>query len=829
MPPNYPHKWGLHARKIHIYFARGKPKHPQKMKRTSLLLTALLAAATVYGYKEVLPTDTTAAITFDDVVVTAPSPKGNTDLRQTPAAASRITQQGMQQYRINSIKGISQITPNIFIPDYGSRMTSAVYIRGIGARINTPAVGLYVDNIPYIDKSAFDFSFYDIESIDILRGPQGTLYGRNTMGGLINVHTRSPFTYQGTDILLGAATYHNYNASFTHYHRISRKFAFSAGGFYEYRGGFFKNNAPSVDKNADRLSSGGGRIRAIALPQDNLKLDFTLSYEHNNQGGYAYGLYHPATGAIDPVAYNDESTYRRSLVNGGMNIEYQPGPFVASFITGYQYLDDRMFLDQDFTEKDIFNLMQKQRMHTVSEEIVFKSKPGARWQWATGIFGFYQSLDTEAPVTFKREGINEMIEGNINGVFQAIPFPSMSLQVANDRLRIPGYFNTPAWNAAVYHQSTVNDFLVDGLSVTAGLRLDYERTSMTYNSYNDPMDFDFHIAFAPGNPAMTLKELSAQSVLKGKESHGYLQFLPKFAVQYSFDKRNTLYASVSRGYRSGGYNIQMFSDLIQGELKNAMVDALKDRMAQDFHIPEGQIDQMLGNIPGYGEHPDISESTIYRPEYSWSYEIGAHLSLPGNKLDASLAAFYMDTRDQQVARFSENGFGRMTVNAGRSRSIGAEAEVRAQATPDLLLQTAYGLTHATFRSYASNRKDDTGAVVTTDYSGQFVPFVPRHTLTLSGSYTFRFRPQAAFRHLLLNLCYNGAGKIYWTEQNDMAQDFYGTLNARVSAQAKKVQIDLWGSNLLGQQYAAFYFESLGNRFIQKGKPRQFGIDLRFRF
>ena len=63
-------------------------------------------------------------------------------------------------------------------------------------------MGLYVDNVPYIDKSAFDFNYADIERIDVLRGPQGTLYGRNTMGGLIKVHTKSPFSYQGTDLRL---------------------------------------------------------------------------------------------------------------------------------------------------------------------------------------------------------------------------------------------------------------------------------------------------------------------------------------------------------------------------------------------------------------------------------------------------------------------------------------------------------------------------------------------------------------------------------------------------------------------------------------------------
>jgi outer membrane receptor protein involved in Fe transport len=122
---------------------------------------------------------------------------------------------------------------------------------------NVLAVGLYVDNIPYIDKSAFDFNFYDIERIDILRGPQGTLYGRNTMGGLIKVHTRSPFSYQGTDVKLSYGTKSNYrSASLTHYHRWSDCFAFSAGGYYEGSDGFFRNSLNG--KKVDNMEAGGG-------------------------------------------------------------------------------------------------------------------------------------------------------------------------------------------------------------------------------------------------------------------------------------------------------------------------------------------------------------------------------------------------------------------------------------------------------------------------------------------------------------------------------------------------------------------------------------------
>lgn len=210
------------------------------MKKHILALWALLAigaAETVWG--EELPTDTTKVIDIEEVVVIA-TPKENNRLRQQALSSTSLSQADIRRNAVRSVKGLSSLVPNLFIPDYGSKLTTSVYVRGIGSRINTPAVGLYVDNIPFIDKSAFDFNYSDIERIDVMRGPQGTLYGRNTMGGLIRVFTKSPFTYQGTDLTIGAATYNNYKASVSHYHRISQQFAFSANFFYEHKGGFFK-------------------------------------------------------------------------------------------------------------------------------------------------------------------------------------------------------------------------------------------------------------------------------------------------------------------------------------------------------------------------------------------------------------------------------------------------------------------------------------------------------------------------------------------------------------------------------------------------------------
>ncbi len=150
-------------------------------KKNILIVLTLLTTGTAWG--EDFPKDSLKVVDIEEIVVIA-APKENRKLRELPMASTLLSQKDMQANQIKSVKNLSAIVPNLFIPDYGSKLTTSIYIRGIGSRINTPSVGLYVDNIPYIDKSAFDFNYCDIERIDILRGPQGTLYGRNTMGGL---------------------------------------------------------------------------------------------------------------------------------------------------------------------------------------------------------------------------------------------------------------------------------------------------------------------------------------------------------------------------------------------------------------------------------------------------------------------------------------------------------------------------------------------------------------------------------------------------------------------------------------------------------------------
>ncbi|KAA6349854.1 Pesticin receptor [termite gut metagenome] len=753
------------------------------MKKYAFIFTLIFPAVQTMADKlpiDSLQQDTVRTISMEEVVVFG-DPKGNENLREQPLSVTLLSQENMRADGVSSMKDLTALVPNIFIPDYGSKLTSAIYIRGVGSRMNTPAVGLYVDNIPYIDKSAYDFNYADIERIDVLRGQQGTLYGRNTMGGLIRAYTKSPFNYRGTDVRVSAAMYNNYNASFTHYQHVSNELAFSAGGFYEHAGGFFDN--AFLNKKIDRIDTGGGRIRTIYIPFVDLKFDLNLNYEYIDQGGYPYGLSgkNPKTSVIP--AYNDESGYCRGLMNGGLNTEYSGTNFIFNSITGFQHLTDRMVMDEDFSPGNGYLGIQQQNQNTLTEDIVFKSRKNLRWEWITGVFGFYQQLKTTSSVTFKEDGITEM-QKLIDYTYEDT---SLSRKIIDDTMLISGLYDTPVWGAAFYHQSTFNDILFKNLSFVLGLRLGYEQTKLTYNNQ------------APLRTQSFLNEIPITDIqpknygTNGEKKNSFSSLLPKFALRYSFNKKNNIYISAGRGNRSGGYNIQMFPDLIQDVIINRPDQFLPNELIPQIH---------------------------YKPEYSWNYESGAHFTLWQDRLLADIALFSTRVENQQIVRFVKSGLGRAMVNTGQSRSNGVEAAFRTNLTDVFSIHATYGYTQATLTNYKINMLE---------YSGNRVPFVPEQTFSFSGQYVIKFNANSFLDALRFHANYTGIGKIYWTERNDAVQEPYGTLNGRICALKGKTQIDLWIRNALNEKYATFYFESFGNGYAQAGKPMQVGIDVRISF
>lgn len=809
-----------------------------------MLLLSLLAAIAP------IEVDTLRNFDIEEAIVVA-SPKETKRLRQQPISVSLFDQKALIKRNVVSMKELSAYAPNFYMPAYGSRLTSACYVRGIGSRINTPAVGLYVDNVPYADKSAYDFSFQGVERVDIMRGPQGTLYGRNTMGGLVRIFTANPLTHQGTDVSLGlgsalrSAPSMSRRASFTTYLHSSftDRMAWSIGGYYEGRDGYFTNQATGHKQDASEAA--GGKVRMVWQPTDVVKMDWTTSYEYSNEKACPYyrlgatadfqeGFHTASSSVLGELSQNRPSTYRRHLLNTGLNVEHRMKRVTLSSITAYQHLTDRLFMDQDFTAADIFSLCQRQELNTFSEEIALKNAPtrSRRWTWTTGLFAMYQHVNTSCPVTFYADGVDFLNRQISSGMPSQ---PNISVAFTGQQIPFSSNLNTPSFNAAFFHQSTIRLFA--DLSLTLGLRLDADRQHLDMTSDAGEGGVPYHFGMSMGPTMSFQSDLAADPSLCGAFTHTNWQVLPKAALNYQLPRGlGNVYFSVAKGYRSGGFNIQSYSDLAQLQLRRQMMLGVRDFSIESINslpflpaaVKEKAIAGMTASLDRLTPTQADLSTLYYKPEYTWSYEFGIHHNLAEKALQLDLSAFYMKTRNQQIARFSESGMGRVMVNAGRSKSLGVEVGLRSQLFADRLnLAANYGFTAAEFTRYNMGRSSSSAADV--DYTGNRVPFVPRHTF--SASIDFR-QPLIlpSLKAVSWGADVKGAGNVMWDEANAFSQPFYATLALRMGFELKhQVSLDLWAQNLTDTRYATFAFDSMNSRFAQYAAPRTVGFDLKWHF
>ena len=790
--------------------------------------------------------DTSRVVDLDEVVVVS-QPKEQVRLRLQPLSSNVFGSEQLQQLNVHDLSQLSQYVPSFVMPSYGSRLTSSLYVRGIGSRINNPAVGVYYDNIPLMSKAAFNNHFYMLDRVDILRGPQGTLYGQNTEGGLVRVYSKNPMNYQGTDICLGIGTGLYSNVEVAHHHRPSEKLAFTVAGFYSGLKGFINNQ--NFDQKNDLTNEAGGKLRLIFAPTEKLKFDWTADYQYVNQNGFGYGesanvfdswvmeVIYPLSDVQDP-ATTIMNGYKRNMLNTGLNISYEMPSLLFTSTTSYQYLNDEMLMDQDYMTPDYLRLEQYQKMNAVTQEFVLRSHNDSRWQHATGLFGSYQWLRTVAPVYFG-DAITGPISSAITNAMTNAMLPAMiqrmlpsfleqglpeaAAQAAAEKaaraavdkmgitmsaeMAVPETFRTPQLNLSAFHESNI--LLTDRLKLTLGLRLNYDRVKIDYDA----------LAYMnmTGGTANAVATYHLTSHVVDNRTKSYTQLLPKIALTYSLGENlGNIYALVSKGYRAGGYNIQMFSDVLQTELNAHQQDAMRG----DYDVAHSTQD-----------YDNIEESIAYKPEESWNYEVGTHLNLFDSQVHFDLALYYMQIRNQQLSQMSPlYNYGRIMTNAGKSHSCGLEATLRGRAIDNQLdWGGTYAFTNAKFDEYTystepSGFHDGLHSYVES-YDDNYVPFVPQHTLSAMADYHIgKFTIGA-------NL--SAQGKIWWDEANTYAQKFYALLGAHADYDFGPVVVTLWGRNLTDTKYNTFAVASSaagGQRyFAQRANPLQVGLDVNIHF
>ncbi|MBR5087010.1 MAG: TonB-dependent receptor [Muribaculaceae bacterium] len=738
------------------------------MKKLLFILTLTLSTLPMWATDNEAAVDT---VTLDDVSVTAIKQGVTTDLT---TASTVLDRQQVERNGIVTVRGVSDMVPNFFLPDYGSRMTSTIYVRGLGARIDQPSMGLNIDNVPVMCKENYDFDIADISRVEMLRGPQSTLYGRNTMGGLMNVYTLSPMQWQGTRIITEMASHLSLKVGASHYARINDKLGIAGGIYYTSTQGQYKNGYNG--KRCDWERQGTGRLKLVWQPSLTLTLSNTLSASISRQGGYPYEWLE--TGQI---AYNDTCFYRRTSIMDGLTITKRFDRWSLSSITSYQYIDDNMTLDQDFTPLPYFTLTQARREHALTQDVVARGDDSRAYKWLVGAFGFYRRYRMDAPVTFKDTGIASLIEDHINNVNPYYPV------VWNERSFILGsQFTNPTWGLALYHQSSID---WKRFTFTAGLRLDYEHTSLNYNS-------ETHTGYKVMEAATGTVYHSENIDINdgGSLSKHFTELLPKFSITYHLptNGESSLYASVSKGYKAGGFNTQMFSDVLQ---------------------------QRLMGILGIGAAYDINDIVGYKPEKAWNYELGGHFESANHRIKGDIALFYIDCRDRQMTIFPDGTTtGRIMTNAGKTRSLGAEASLSVNFTDNLGMNLSYGYCDARFVRYNDGKAD---------YKDKHVPYCPQHTLFAQAFYTYNIKGGGDWaQSVTLDASLKGTGEIYWNEANTQRQPFYALLGSSITLTGKHYSLQLWGQNLTDTRYSTFYFVSISHEFLQRGRSRMLGATLR---
>ena len=482
-------------------------------------------------------------------------------------------------------------------------------------------------------------------------------------------------------------------------------------------------------------------------------------------------------------------------------------------------------MDSDYLPADYMSILQEQLQNSLTQEFTLKSNRavGGFWNWTAGGFFSYQWLKTNGPVFFNEDMTQpignaiqkQMYNAMVNAMAQKMIAQGMPEKAAKDaaakaiekaggvsmnvNMGAPGLYHTPQWNLGFFHESNFN--ITDRLTATLGLRYDLMHTAIHY----DASAYMQMTANVMGMLATNVLDSS----LDHEVSDDYSQLLPKFGLNLKIDELGSnVYATVSKGYRAGGYNIQMFSDVLQTELNANRNQAMRG----DYHIPHTEED-----------YQRIDKTIAYKPETSWNYEAGAHLNLFDHMLHFDLSAFYMKVTNQQLSVMAGNyGFGRMMVNAGKSHSCGIEAALRGQLFDGKFdWAMSYGYTRSKFDKYVDGEGEDA-----VDYKGKYVPYVPQHTMAAMADYRLT-------DWLTLGANVNAQGKTYWDNANTYSQKLYAVLGAHIDLNFKAFNVSFWGRNLTDTNYNTFAVDNsaTGTKeyFAQRGNPFQCGVDVRFHF
>ncbi len=455
---------------------------------------------------------------LDDVIVTAQ--KQEEDVQKVPLTVSALSSQQVQQYRLWNSRDITAIVPNLYSTNSGDNR-NVTSIRGITTTSYDPAVATYIDGVNQFGLDTYIAQLFDVERIEVLSGPQGTLYGRNAMGGVINIITKQP-----TNRTTGFAELNIGNFGQQRYALglrtplIKNKLYFGITGVFDRTDGFYTNQLNNT--NFDSKSSVIGNYYLKYNPS--AKWSLTLNIKHNeNRNDGAFPLAGSRADALDkPFTVNQNAVTKLidNIFNSSLVVSYAGHALNFSSQTSYQsnyryYVDP---IDGDFSPLDIVTIKNNygdnwNKVKVFTQEFKFSSPASSSLlKWTGGSYMFYQDNPVKQATQFGKNG-------NLFGS----PPNSSSINTSKSESKGIAFFGQATYTIA------------RRLDITTGLRYDYE---------NKKQNVLGEYQIAPDPSFETRPDTSAIAT--------YQAISPKAVVSFQLKENQTLFASYSRGYRAGG-------------------------------------------------------------------------------------------------------------------------------------------------------------------------------------------------------------------------------------------------------------------------------------
>lgn len=679
---------------------------------------------------------------LDNIIVTAQ--KKEEQLQKIPFSISALSSKEVKEYRLWNAKDITAVVPNLYSANSGDER-NVTSIRGIGTTSYDPAVAAYIDGVNQFTLDTYTSQLMDVERIEVLRGPQGTLYGRNAMGGVINIITKQPtdVTNAYAEVNFGNYNQQRYEAGFRA-PLIKGRLYLGVAGMYNKRDGYYTNTYSN--ESFDKQNTYAGNYYLKFKPADKWMISLNLKHQANRNDG-AFTL----SGSVDDAFENpykiQQNAKGRMIDNtllSSLGIVYSGNTFNFSSQTAYQS-NLRYYktpVDGDFSPLDAVTIINNygkpwNKVKTWTQEFKLNSNTASALQWTVGTYMFADDRPNKQATYYGKDA----------GLLGA---PDTDFSTINTT-------TAKSQGIAFYGQATYT--IVKNLDVTAGLRYDYE-----HKKYNLMGEYQ-----KDGTaPFVTTPDTSA--AIK------YGAFSPKVGLSYKIATSSNLYATYSRGFRTGGMT-QLSSDPSQ---------------------------------------PPLHE---YDPEYSNNVEVGIKNSFFNEKLHANLAVFLTNITGVQVPTLVLPDAITIIRNAGKLQSKGIELELAATPVKGLQINYNFGYTDA---SYTNLKLSQNGASVNLDGKKQI--YTPDVTSMLAVQYSYNIGTRQHLR-VVVRGEWVYLGKQYFDLSNNISQNPYSLLNTRFGIASKHIDLMFWGRNLGGKKYISYAYDFGA---VHLGDPKTYGLTLGFR-